>query len=121
MCAVLTAHLSGGANTAPPGLRLDFGEGRGRGKGREMEGKQRKVEGERKGEGGEERERRKIKREGGRRKKGKEREERRGREEFCAVVIFSWENPCAILRGWLCRCGCKPTSRCNKSRDCLRR
>jgi len=69
MRAVLTAHLSGGANTAPPSLWLDFGE--------EGEGEK---GGKGKGEGGEERERRKIKREGEEeRRERKERREGEGR------------------------------------------
>ena len=112
MRAVLTAHLSGGANTAPPSLWLDFGEGRGRkgkGSGREREGRRR-------GKGEE-----KNKKRRGKKKEGKGKRGEKGKGGILCSCDFSWENPCAILRGWLCRCGCKPTARCNKSRDCLRR
>ena len=69
-CAVLNSTLCSsnftfvwGANSAPPGLLVGFGEGR-RGKGRGKESGKRKTE-ERKGDNG---------------KKGKEMEEGRGRE-----------------------------------------
>ena len=70
--AVLTAHLSVGANSAPPGLLAGFWGGRRRGKGI---GK--KPGGERKEKGGEERGRDKGK-ERGKQGKGKE---RKGRTE----------------------------------------
>jgi len=48
ICAVLTAHLSGGANSAPQASRLDFGdrERKGKDSGRGKKGEGRGVKGE---------------------------------------------------------------------------
>jgi len=57
-CTVLTAHLSGGANSGPQASWLDSGEEKGKGeKWKETKGRTR-------------------------------RKTKEGREEFCAVVIF---------------------------------
>ena len=75
---VLTAHLSGGANSAPQTYWLDFGEGRTSGKGwrkrkgRNVGGEGAKEEKERRGKGS----------------KNKRRREGKGGILFYAVVIF---------------------------------
>jgi len=76
ICALLTAHLSAGADCAPLSLLAGFWGGEekaGKGKGRKVEGEKEEKRGEKMG---------KRQREEG----GKEEKER---EEFCAVVIFS--------------------------------
>ena len=84
--AVLTAHLSGRASSAPPDLLVGFwGVGEGE-KGREREVKE-------SGKGKERKRKGRIE-EGD---NGKESEEGRGREEFCAVVIFLSGNPGSSL------------------------
>jgi len=55
ICAVLTADLSGGANSAPQASRLDFGDrerkGKDSGRGKKGKGRRGKGEGQREGEG----------------------------------------------------------------------
>ena len=73
---------TGAANSAPQTSRLDSGERKGRGKGSRMvkgwKGKGRRKEWEKEG--------REV--EADKWKGGKRRRKERGREEFCAVLIF---------------------------------